>query len=160
MHKANITVSAPTPIEGEHAEISYVEQNLTNGAEKEATRQLVGYLLSTQKRSLAHLQIAKSYEVNHICRCHILCRIIWNWLLLPKLAKKWFTFWVLDKTHTAMGGRLLKQWLARPLLNMDEINHREEMVQALLDGYFTRENAVDALKGVTTGAFNWSNCFW
>ena len=57
-------------------------------------------------------------------------------------------FWVLDKTHTAMGGRLLKQWLARPLLNVDEINHREEMVQALLDGYFTRENAVDALKGV------------
>lgn len=47
-----------------------------------------------------------------------------------------------------MGGRLLKQWLARPLLNVDEINHREEMVQALLDGYFTRENAIDALKGV------------
>lgn len=34
MHKANITVSSPTPIEGEHAEISYVEQNLTNSAEK------------------------------------------------------------------------------------------------------------------------------
>ena len=42
-------------------------------------------------------------------------------------------FWVLDKTHTAMGGRLLKQWLARPLLSLEEINKRQEMVQALLD---------------------------
>lgn len=31
-----------------------------------------------------------------------------------------------------MGGRLLKQWLARPLLDVDIINHREEMVQAFL----------------------------
>lgn len=57
-------------------------------------------------------------------------------------------FWVLDKTHTAMGGRLLKQWLSRPLLSLDRINQRQEMVQALLDGYFTRENVVDSLKGV------------
>ena len=57
-------------------------------------------------------------------------------------------FWVLDKTHTAMGGRLLKQWLARPLLSVNELTDRQEMVQALLDGYFTRENVIDSLKGV------------
>ena len=57
-------------------------------------------------------------------------------------------FWVLDKTHTAMGGRLLKQWLARPLLSIEEIEKRQEMTQALFDGYFTRENVIDALKGV------------
>ena len=149
MHKVNITVSAPTPIEGEHAEISYVEQNLTNAAEKEAARQLVGYLLSTQKRSLAHLQIAKSYEVNQYLQMSHTVQNNLELVASAKTGKKMGSlFWVLDKTHTAMGGRLLKQWLARPLLNVDIINHREEMVQALLDGYFTRENVIDALKGV------------
>lgn len=47
-----------------------------------------------------------------------------------------------------MGGRLLKQWLARPLLSVNELTNRQEMVQALLDGYFTRENVIDSLKGV------------
>ena len=149
MHKANITVSSPTPIEGEHAEISYVGQNLTNSAEKKATEQLVGYLLSTQKRSLAHLQVAKSYEVNQYLQMSHTVQNNLELVASAKTGKKMGSlFWVLDKTHTAMGGRLLKQWLARPLLNVDEINHREEMVQALFDGYFTRENAIDALKGV------------
>ncbi|WP_155833138.1 DNA mismatch repair protein MutS [Lactobacillus hamsteri] len=149
LHKANITVSTPTPLEGEHAEISYVEQNLHNQAEKLAAEQLVSYLLTTQKRSLAHLQIAKSYEVNQYLQ---MSHVVQNNLELissAKTGKKMGSlFWVIDKTHTAMGARLLKQWLSRPLLSVDQINHRQEMVQALLDGYFTRENVVDALKGV------------
>jgi DNA mismatch repair protein MutS len=149
MHKANITVSKPIQLKGKHAEVSYVEQKLTNGAEKEAVKQLVGYLLTTQKRSLAHLQIAKSYEVSQYLQ---MSHTVQNNLELTASAKNGkkmgSLFWVLDKTHTAMGGRLLKQWLARPLLSTDRLNHRQEMVQALLDGYFTRENVIDALKGV------------
>lgn len=149
MHKTNITVSKPIQLKGKHAEVSYVEQKLTNGAEKEAVKQLVGYLLTTQKRSLAHLQIAKSYEVSQYLQ---MSHTVQNNLELTASAKNGkkmgSLFWVLDKTHTAMGGRLLKQWLARPLLSTNRLNHRQEMVQALLDGYFTRENVIDALKGV------------
>ena len=47
-----------------------------------------------------------------------------------------------------MGGRLLKQWLSRPLLSQEKIKRRQDLVQALLDEYFSRENIVDALKGV------------
>ncbi len=149
LHKANITVSEPTPLSGEHAEISYVEQSLHNQLEKLATEQLVGYLLSTQKRSLAHLQVAQSYEVSQYLQ---MSHVVQNNLELvasAKTGKKMGSlFWVIDKTHTAMGARLLKQWLARPLLSVEAINHRQDMVQALLDGYFTRENVIDALKGV------------
>lgn len=149
MHKANITVSDPTPLEGEHAEISYVEQNLHKQVEKAAVRQLVSYLLTTQKRSLAHLQIAKSYEVNQYLQMSHTVQNNLELIASAKTGKKMGSlFWVLDKTHTAMGGRLLKQWLARPLLSVEKINARQEMVQALLDGYFTRENVIDALKGV------------
>ncbi|RVU70558.1 DNA mismatch repair protein MutS [Lactobacillus xujianguonis] len=149
LYKANITVSEPTPLSGEHAEISYVEQSLHNQLEKLATEQLVGYLLSTQKRSLAHLQVAQSYEVSQYLQ---MSHVVQNNLELvasAKTGKKMGSlFWVIDKTHTAMGARLLKQWLARPLLSVEAINHRQDMVQALLDGYFTRENVIDALKGV------------
>lgn len=148
-HKTNITVSAPTPLAGEHAEISYVEQGVHNQAEKAAVEQLVGYLLTTQKRSLAHLQIAQSYEVNQYLQMTHTVQNNLELIASAKTGKKMGSlFWVLDKTHTAMGGRLLKQWLARPLLSLEEINKRQEMVQALLDNYFTRENVVDALKGV------------
>lgn len=149
LHKANITVSEPAELTGKHAEISYAQQNLTNQAEKDAVKQLVGYLLQTQRRSLAHLQIAKSYEVSQYLQMSHIVRDNLELTASAKTGKKMGSlFWVLDKTHTAMGGRLLKQWLARPLLSVEELTKRQEMVQALLDGYFTRENVNDALKGV------------
>ena len=149
LHKANITVSEPTELTGNHAEVSYAQQNLTNEAEKEAVKQLVGYLLQTQRRSLAHLQIAQSYEVSQYLQMSHTVRDNLELTASAKTGKKMGSlFWVLDKTHTAMGGRLLKQWLARPLLSVNELTDRQEMVQALLDGYFTRENVIDSLKGV------------
>ena len=117
--------------------------------EKDAVRQLVVYLLATQKRSLAHLQVAESFEIGQYLQ---MANTVQRNLELTQSAttgkKQGSLFWVLDKTTTAMGGRLLKQWLSRPLLSLDRINQRQQMVQALLDDYFTRENIVDSLKGV------------
>lgn len=149
LQKANITVSEPAELEGEHAEISYVQQKLTESMEKAAVRQLVVYLLATQKRSLAHLQVAESFEIGQYLQ---MANTVQRNLELTQSAttgrKQGSLFWVLDKTTTAMGGRLLKQWLSRPLLSLDRIKQRQQMVQALLDDYFTRENIVDSLKGV------------
>ena len=149
LQKANITVSEPAELEGEHAEISYVQQKLTDSMEKAAVRQLVIYLLATQKRSLAHLQVAESFEIGQYLQ---MANTVQRNLELTQSAttgkKQGSLLWVLDKTTTAMGGRLLKQWLSRPLLSLDRINQRQQMVQALLDDYFTRENIVDSLKGV------------
>lgn len=147
--KANITVSQPIAVTQKHAEISYVEQKLQNTLEIAATEQLVIYLLTTQKRSLAHLQIAQSYEVNQYLQMSHTVQNNLELIRSAKTGKKLGSlFWVLDQTKTAMGGRLLKQWLARPLLSIEKINERQDMVQALLDNYFTRENVIDALKGV------------
>lgn len=149
LKKANITVSEPVEVEGEHAEISYVAQNLTDDAEIKATKQLVAYLLSTQKRSLAHLQVAQSYEPTQYLQMSHTVQTNLELIKSAKTAKKMGSlFWLLDKTSTAMGGRLLKSWIERPLLSVSEITRRQEMVQALLDDYFTREKVIDNLKGV------------
>ncbi|MFV4987866.1 DNA mismatch repair protein MutS, partial [Lactobacillus delbrueckii] len=99
--------------------------------------------------SLAHLQVAESFEIGQYLQ---MANTVQRNLELTQSAttgrKQGSLFWVLDKTTTAMGGRLLKQWLSRPLLSLDRIKQRQQMVQALLDDYFTRENIVDSLKGV------------
>ncbi|MBM2816791.1 MAG: mismatch repair protein MutS [Ignavibacteria bacterium] len=46
---------------------------------------------------------------------------------------------ILDKTSTAMGGRLLKKWITRPLLNLDKIQSRLDAVEAILNNNGKRE---------------------
>ncbi|MEN9654148.1 MAG: hypothetical protein RL235_260 [Chlamydiota bacterium] len=53
-------------------------------------------------------------------------------ILEGKQGKKGSLFALLDETSTAMGGRLLKQWLQKPLLNVSLINARQSQVEALL----------------------------
>ncbi|XRP96390.1 DNA mismatch repair protein MutS [Methanocaldococcus sp. 16A] len=55
---------------------------------------------------------------------------------------------VLDKTMTAMGSRLLKRWLQRPLINVDEIDKRLEAVEELYEKSFLRQNLREILKDV------------
>lgn len=149
LHKANITVSKPAQVKKQYAEVSFAQQKLTDPAEKAAVEQLVQYLLQTQRRSLSHLQVAQSYEVSQYLQMSHTVRDNLELTVSAKTGKKMGSlFWVLDKTHTAMGGRLLKQWLARPLLSVQQLNQRQEMVQSLLDEYFIRENVIDSLKGV------------
>lgn len=149
LHKANITVSKPAQVKKQYAEVSFAQQKLTDPAEKAAVEQLVQYLLQTQRRSLSHLQVAQSYEVSQYLQMSHTVRDNLELTVSAKTGKKMGSlFWVLDQTHTAMGGRLLKQWLARPLLSVQQLNQRQEMVQSLLDEYFIRENVIDALKGV------------
>ncbi|MCQ4955059.1 hypothetical protein, partial [Holdemania filiformis] len=62
--------------------------------------------------------------------------------------KKGTLLWLLDETKTAMGGRLLKQWLDRPLIQERQIKARQEMVQSLLNAYFERLDLQAALTNV------------
>ena len=55
---------------------------------------------------------------------------------------------VVGRDKTAMGGRLLKQWLDRPLIQPKKITARQEMVQSLLDSFFERADLQEALTKV------------
>lgn len=55
---------------------------------------------------------------------------------------------VLDKTVTAMGSRLLKRWLQRPLLDINEIESRLDAVEELKNKSFLRHNIREILKNV------------
>jgi DNA mismatch repair protein MutS len=55
---------------------------------------------------------------------------------------------VLDRTRTAMGGRLLKRWLKEPLIEVDAIERRLNAVEWLLEDVLARNHVREALKAV------------
>ena len=63
--------------------------------------------------------------------------------------KKGSLLWVLDKTHTAMGGRMLRSWLEKPLLDPGEITRRHGAVEAMVENSIVRGELEEALKDVT-----------
>ena len=62
--------------------------------------------------------------------------------------KKGSLLWVLDKTKTAMGGRLLRSWMERPLLDPVAISRRLEAVGWLVDNPIQREELVQLLREI------------
>ena len=63
--------------------------------------------------------------------------------------KKGSLLWVLDKTKTAMGGRLLRGWMERPLLSPVQIARRQQAVGDLVEDIITREELSAVLREVT-----------
>ena len=63
--------------------------------------------------------------------------------------KRGSLLWVLDKTKTAMGGRLLRSWLEKPLMSPAQIKKRQDAVQELVERTVAREELIHLLKDVT-----------
>ena len=62
--------------------------------------------------------------------------------------KRGSLLWVLDKTRSAMGKRLLRSWLERPLLHLPRITRRQSAVQELLEGTDMRLDLLEALSEI------------
>ena len=63
--------------------------------------------------------------------------------------KRGSLLWVLDKTKTAMGSRMLRSWLEKPLLNPQQINKRLEAVEELVNATVAREELILMLREVS-----------
>ncbi|WP_068748995.1 DNA mismatch repair protein MutS [Thermovenabulum gondwanense] len=57
-------------------------------------------------------------------------------------------FWVLDKTQTAMGARLLRKWIEQPLIDPIKIKERLDAVEELFENFFKREELKNELKNI------------
>lgn len=140
-----ILVSEQNQVEAQ-AELSYLTQDLTVELQKQAVEHLLMYITVTQKRSLAHLQKAVAYEPSYFLKLDHNSKYNLELMKSIRTGKKQGTLlWLLDETKTAMGGRLLKQWLDRPLIVKQDIETRQNKVAALLDHYFERRNLQEEL---------------
>ncbi|MBW1605792.1 DNA mismatch repair protein MutS [Lactobacillus sp. Sy-1] len=128
------------------AETSYLTQDLPTEIQKHSVAILLTYITETQKRDLAHLQRAVAYEPSYFLKLDHNSQYNLELSQNIRTKKKSGTLlWLLDNTKTAMGGRKLKRWLARPLIKAAAIEKRQNAVQELLDNYFERSQLQEAL---------------
>ncbi|MBB3110383.1 DNA mismatch repair protein MutS [Paenibacillus phyllosphaerae] len=102
---------------------------------------LTGYLAETQKRSLGHVRQIRSYEPNQFMILDPFTRR--NLELTETVrdrSKKGTLLWLLDKTCTSMGARLLRRWIDKPLLSKASIDERLEAVDKLHRDLILRED--------------------
>ncbi|TMW74066.1 DNA mismatch repair protein MutS [Alteribacter natronophilus] len=110
---------------------------------------LLNYLYRTKKRSLDHLQPAVYYFAGDYMKMDVHSKRNLELTETIREKKKYGSLlWLLDETVTAMGGRLLKQWIDRPLLDPDKIRERHSAVGSLMDRFFEREELKEQLRDV------------
>ncbi|MGC5323992.1 DNA mismatch repair protein MutS [Brevibacillus sp. SYSU BS000544] len=143
-YKPQITV---TNIPMEQVDLNLVEQQYgtqaapLDDAMRFAVSSLLHYMGATQKRGLAHLRVLKRYEAREFLQMDTYSRR--NLELTETIrdkSKKGSLLWLLDRTETAMGGRMLRRWIERPLLNHSEIEERLQAVEFLKDDLLLRSD--------------------
>ena len=111
---------------------------------------LLNLLKTLQKNGLSHIRQLQYYTTGRFMELDMDARR--NLELQEGLRakdKKGTLLWVLDKTRTPMGGRLLRSWLEKPLLDAGEIISRQNAVEELVNNTLLRGELDEALKYVT-----------
>ena len=129
------------------------KREVTNLKEKplavKSINALLEYLNETQMTSLEHINTITIYNLSKYMALDINARR--NLEITEKMrdkSKKGTLLWVLDKTSTSMGGRLLRRWLNDPLLEVKDIQERLDAVKELKDNMMLRGEITDTLKKV------------
>lgn len=135
-----------------HDEVVYdlhlIDNSLTD-LEKNCAGKLLSYVKTTQLRELSHLQKALHYEIKDFLQMSYATKKSLDLLENARTGKKHGSlYWLLDETKTAMGTRLLRHWIDRPLVNKEQILRRQEAIQAFLSQFFERHDLTESLKGI------------
>jgi len=110
---------------------------------------ILEYLKETQKNNLAQINEIKPYFATQFMFIDAATRR--NLELIQTIRDKSFRgslLWVLDKTRTPMGSRLLRQWLLQPLLDTKAINDRYDAVEELTTKAMLRAQISDLIRDV------------
>ena len=110
---------------------------------------LLNYIYSTQKQVTSNINNINIYNSNEYMVLDMFTR---NNLELTQTIrgnkKKGSLLHVLDKTSTAMGGRLMRKYVEEPLINKSKIDERLSVIQELKDDFMLREDLIDILKNI------------
>ena len=110
---------------------------------------LMNYLYETQKNSLPHITRIIPYSTGkYMIIDSFTGRNLELVETMREKNKKGSLLWVLDKTKTAMGARLLRSMIEQPLISAEDIRARQQAVGELIDNYITREEIREYLNPV------------
>ena len=127
-----------------------VDHGLPGSGVERAVGALMLYLYETQKTDLSHLSEVNYYTTGEFMELDLTARR--NLELTETLRggeKKGSLLWVLDKTCTPMGHRLIRAWLERPLLSPVQIGKRQGAVGDLVSDSVARQELARTLREIT-----------
>ena len=107
------------------------------------------YMYETQKNSLSHITTITPYSTGQYMIIDTSTRR--NLELLETLRekqKRGSLLWVLDKTKTAMGARMLRTYIEQPLIQKSEIIKRQDAIEELNMNYISREEICEYLNPI------------
>ena len=120
-----------------------------DNSSKKAVVGILRYLEHTYKQNMKYIDNINVYSMSEFMEIDPATRR--NLEITETMrdkAKRGSLLWVLDKTKTSMGARLLKQWLEKPLINPIEINNRLYSVNELYNNIILRDDVRDVLSGI------------
>lgn len=117
--------------------------------ENQVASKLLTYVKRTQMRDLSHVQEVEHYAIKDFLQMDFATKSSLELTANKREGKKHGTlYWLLDATKTAMGTRMLRAWIERPLIHAEAINTRAEITQIFIDHFFERSDLIESLKGV------------
>ncbi|MBC8484805.1 MAG: DNA mismatch repair protein MutS, partial [Bacteroidetes bacterium] len=110
---------------------------------------IVNYLNETQKKNLSHLKKIYNYDyTNYIILDPATKRNLEITTSISEGGREGTLISILDRTQTAMGGRLLKKWVARPLKKKELIEKRLNTVNDFFQNKIDRKKVIEELKSI------------
>ena len=109
---------------------------------------ILHYLEETQKGTLDHIRALTTYHTRDYMVLDDATRRNLELTATLQGGKKGSLLGVLDRTMTAMGGRLLRQWIHHPLVDVERIRRRQQAVTELVDQSLLRNDFRVALDGI------------
>ncbi len=110
---------------------------------------LLNYLLDTQKRELEHLQtITEIKNEDYVIMDQYTKKALELTVGSKNNDKYGSLYWLLDHCKTAMGSRMLKQWIERPLINQQQIDQRLDVIEVFTNYFIQRESIKEILKDI------------
>ena len=120
---------------------NYVYEDITDVRYVETIKHLLTYINDTQKRSLSHLQKAIIKENKNYLKMDVHTKRNLELTETLRLKQRNYSLiWLLDKTKTAMGSRMLKSMIENPLIDKDEIERRYDTIDILLKEFILKDD--------------------
>ena len=140
-----ITINIVDKIE-DNTSYSYIYNDIKDVRYIETIKLLLTYITDTQKRNLSHMQkvVIKNLNENLKMDIHTKRNLELTETLRLK-QRNYSLIWLLDKTKTAMGSRLLKNYIENPILDRDTLNKRYGMVEVLLKEFILKSDLQELL---------------
>ncbi len=127
----------------------YIYDNINDYRYIETIKHLLSYITRNKMMTLTHMQPAIIKENNRYLKMDIHTKRNLELTETLRLKQRQYSLlWLLDKTKTAMGSRLLKTYIENPLIDMDEINKRYDYVEKLEEEFILTDDLKNLLYNV------------